>query len=157
MGLSVNKREYRNRIPAFLAVAGLATAFAVAGTTAAHADPAADHQQAVDALTDIQSSIKAITAAEEAVSSGPQSYKDAARSAINALVGTQDTAFDAHATNPGDAAGTIGHVNQLLDRDDTPPWVPDLHGVLVNAQAAVSQLQDAVASDDLDSYELSAS
>ena len=81
MRLSVNKREYRNRIPAFLAVAGLATAFAVAGTTAAHADPAADHQQAVDALMDIQSSIKAITAAEEAVSSGPQSYKDARRGA----------------------------------------------------------------------------
>ena len=157
MRLSVNKREYRNRIPAFLAVAGLATAFAVAGTTAAHADPAADHQQAVDALTDIQSSIKAITAAEEAVSSGPQSYKDAARSAINALVGTQDAAFSTQAANPGDAAGAIGHVNQLLDRDDTPPWVSDLHGVLVNAQAAVSQLQDAVASDDLDSYELSAS
>ncbi len=157
MRLSVNKREYRNRIPAFLAVAGLATAFAVAGTGIANADPAADHQQALGALTDIQSSIKAITAAEEAINSGPQSYKDAARSAINALVGTQDAAFSTQAVNPGDAAGAIGHVNQLLDRDDTPPWVSDLHGVLVNAQAAVSQLQDAVASDDLDSYELSAS
>jgi polar amino acid transport system substrate-binding protein len=157
MRLSVNKWEYRNRIPAFLAVAGLATAFAVAGTVTANADPVADHQQAIGALTDIQSSIKAIATAEEATSSGPESYKDAAQSAINALVGTQDAAFNAHVANPGDPAGAIGHVNQLLDRDSTPPWVPDLHGVLVNTQAAVSKLQEAEASKDLDNYELSAS
>ena len=35
--------------------------------------------------------------------------------------------------------------------------MPDLHGVLVNAQAAVSALQDANKADDLDGYELSAS
>jgi mono/diheme cytochrome c family protein len=117
----------------------------------------ADHAQAVAALTDLQAAITTIMHAEEATSSGPGSYKTAAASAINALVGSQDAAFNAQAPNPGDAAGAIGHVNQLLDRVSSPPWVPGLHGVLVNAQAAVSALQDAGKADDLDGYELSSS
>jgi mono/diheme cytochrome c family protein len=157
MRLSANKRKYRNGVPAFLAVAGLATAFAVAGSVTANADPVSDHQQAVGALTDIQSAIKVIANVEDATTSGPASYKDVAQSAINALVGRQDEAFNAQVANPGDSTGAIGHVNQLLDRESNPPWVPDLHGVLVNSQAAVSRLQDAMASKDLDSYELAAS
>ena len=54
--------------------------------------------------------------AEDAATTGPAAYKIAASSAINALVGSQDDGFNAQAPNPGDDAGAIGHVNQLLDR-----------------------------------------
>jgi mono/diheme cytochrome c family protein len=157
MRLSADQPKCRKGVPVFLAVAGLATAFAVARPAAAYADPVADHQQAVAALTDIQSAIIAIADGENATTSGPLSYKDVAQSAINAIVGAQDTAFDGAVANPGDEQGAIGHVNQLLDRDGTPPWVPDLHSVLVNSQAAASSLQDALAAKDLDDYEESAS
>lgn len=157
MRLPATKRKYFYGAPAFLAVIGLATAFAVARSGPAHAATVSDHDQAVAALSDIQSAVEMITNAEAAVTSGPASYKNPAQSAINSLVGAQDAAFSTIAANPGDNQGAIGHINQLLDRDTSPPWVPDLHGVLVNAQAAVGSLQDAIAAKDLDAYELSAS
>lgn len=152
-----NTRKYICGFPAFLGAIGLAAAVAAAGSGAARAATISDHDQAVAALSDIQAAIAMITSAEAATTSGPASYKNPAQSAINALVGQQDAAFQTGAANPGDAQGAIGHINQLLDRDTAPPWVPDLHGVLVNAQAAVGSLQDALAAKDLDAYEVSAS
>jgi mono/diheme cytochrome c family protein len=157
MRLPENTRKYFKGFPVFLGAIGLATAVAVASTGTAHGATMSDHDQAVGALSDIQSAINMITNAEAATTSGPASYKNPAQSAINALVGAQDAAFSSDAPNPGDAQGAIGHINQLLDRDNAPPWVPDLHGVLVNAQAAVGSLQDAMAAKDLDAYEVSAS
>ncbi|HTJ88593.1 MAG TPA: cytochrome c [Acidocella sp.] len=161
MRLNAEMRAPRTSLHALFAAIGLTTAAAVVMPAAARAATPgsyeADHTQAVAALADIQAAITTIMHAEDAATAGPAAYKTSASQAINALVGAQDGAFNAKAGNPGDAAGAIGHVNQLLDRTDTPPWVPELHGVLVNAQAAVSALQDAHQAHDLDAYELSAS
>jgi polar amino acid transport system substrate-binding protein len=162
MRLNAKTQASRTGFHALLTVIGLTTASAVVMPVTARAATspdsyAADHVQAVAALTDIRAAITAIIHAEDATTSGPASYKTAAASAIDALVGSQDDAFNAQVANPGDAAGAIGHVNRLLDRESNPPWVPDLHGVLVNAQAAVSMLQDANNAHDLDRYELAAS
>ncbi len=162
MRLNAEMRATRTSLHALLAAIGLTTAAAVVVPDLARAATpsdsyATDHAQAVAARTDIQAAITMITQAEDAATAGPAVYKTSAASAINALVGSQDDSFNAQAANPGDTAGAIGHVNQLLDRVSTPPWVPELHGVLVNAQAAVSALQDASKAHDLDSYELSAS
>jgi polar amino acid transport system substrate-binding protein len=162
MRLNAEMRASRTSLHALLAAIGLTTAIAVVLPAPARAaTPSssyeADHAQAVAALSDIQAAISTIMRAEDAATTGPAAYKISASSAINALVGSQDDGFNAQAPNPGDDEGAIGHVNQLLDRADTPPWVPDLHGVLANSQAAVSALQDANKADDLDSYQLSAS
>ena len=162
MRLNAEMRASRTSLHALLAAIGLTTAIAVVLPAPARAaTPSssyeADHAQAVAALSDIQAAISTIMRAEDAATTGPAAYKISASSAINALVGSQDDGFNAQAANPGDDDGAIGHVNQLLDRADTPPWVPDLHGVLANSQAAVSALQDANKADDLDSYQLSAS
>jgi polar amino acid transport system substrate-binding protein len=161
MRLNAEMRASRTSLHALFAAIGLTTAAAVVMPTPARAATPgtyeADHAQAVSALTDIQAAITTIMHAEDAATAGPAAYKTEAASAINALVGSQDDAFNSQAPNPGDEAGAIGHVNQLLDRADTPPWVPELHGVLVNAQAAVSALQEANKARDLDTYELSAS
>ena len=49
--------------------------------------------------------------------------------------------------------GAVGQVNALLDRAANPPFVPFLHGVLVNLQSAVANLQDALKTDGLDDYQ----
>jgi len=161
MRLNAEMRASRTSLHALLAAIGIITAAAVVVPAPARAATPgsyeADHAQAVAALADIQAAIVTIMHAEDAATTGPAAYKTAASSAINVLVGAQDASFNAQAANPGDAAGAIGHVNQLLDRVSSPPWVPDLHGVLANTQAAVSALQDANKADDLDSYQLSAS
>lgn len=161
MRLNAEMRAPRTSLHALLTAIGItAAAAAVIPAPARAAAPGgyeADHAQAVAALADIQAAITTIMHAEDAATAGPAAYKTASSSAINALVGSQDSSFTIQAANPGDEAGAIGHVNQLLDRASSPPWVPELHGVLVNAQAAVSALQDANKAHDLDSYELSAS
>ncbi len=132
-----------------------AVLFALAGS--ASAATVSDHAAAVAALHDIKTAIATITGAENAAASGPASYKLAAQSAINALVGEHDRQFMASVRNPGDAAGAIGQVNHLLDRRANPPFVPALHGVLVNALAAVGHLQDARKARGLTAFEVASS
>lgn len=141
-----------------LGVALPAAALPVTASAAASApDYAADHQAAVASLADIKAAIATIMAAENSMVSGPDSFKASAQSAINALVGASDKAYDSKVRNPGDQAGVIGHVGHLLDRRADPPWVPALHGVLVNATAAVAHLQDALGAKGLDDYEVDVS
>ena len=137
MRLNAKMRGPRSGFHALLAAIGLTAAWVVLPVPAGAADHSgsyeADHAQAVAALTDLQAAITTITHAEDAATAGPAAYKTAAASAINALVGSQDDAFNAQAANPGDETGMIGHVSLLLDHVSSPPWVPDLQGVLVNS------------------------
>ena len=124
----------------------------------AHASPGgSDHAQAEAALSDIKAAVTTIMAAEDDTSSGPTDYMRAARRAINVLVGIHDDAYDAHVGSPGDSTGAEGHVNHLLDREANPPFVPMLHGVLVNLLSAVQSLQDALHAKGLSHYEINAS
>lgn len=144
------------KVPLRLLAAGAALA-ALAFPSARAASGPSDHARAAAALTDIRAAISALTTAENAGSSGPARYKEAAQRAINAIVGRGDPAYDGASGTPGDAAGAEGQVNRLLDREATPPFVPALHGVLVNLQSAVANLQDAIHDHGLAEYENDAS
>jgi len=139
-----------------LAAGAVLAALAVPSGFAA-SQPASDHARAEAALSDIRAAVTAIMEAENATSSGPARYKLSAKRAINALVGSHDPAFDSKVSNPGNATGAIGEVNHLLDRIANPPFVPILHGVLINLQSAVASLQDALKTRGIDDYEESAS
>lgn len=138
----------------FLAAGAVIAALALSSARAAQAT---DHARANAALSDIRAAITALTSAENAAPNGPARYKQAASRAINAIVGRDDPAYDAAAGDPGDGTGAEGQVNDLLDRRATPPFVPALHGVLVNLQSAVANLQDAGRAHGLDDYEVDAS
>lgn len=137
----------------------LLVALGIGAASPAFAGPAAnsDHQTAVAALGDIQSAIDAIVSAENSSASGPGAFQKAAQQAINAIVGHGDAAYVAAAGNPGDDAGAMGDINHLLDRMASPPWVPVLHGVLANLQAAVARLQDAQQAKGLMEYQIAIS
>ena len=147
------------RLAAVLLGAALPVAALPVAASAAVPGPdyAADHTAALASLTDIKAAISTIMAAENSMASGPNAFKAAAQSAINALVGAKDKAYDSNVNNPGDRDGVIGHVGHLLDRRANPPWVPALHGVLVNATAAVAHLQDALHAKSLGHYQVDAS
>ncbi len=159
---------------AFLSIGCLILGFASNAAAHAPAAPAhddsrmpADRSTAQAALTDIKAAIQAIVAAEDDSATGPASYKMRAQQAINALVGQDDDAYKPVATQspasqssgwkPADQAGAIGDINHLLDRAASPPWVPTLHGVTANIQAAVARLQEAQTAKGLMAYQIAIS
>ncbi len=142
-----------NRIGLIL---GAGVAFATPVAFASAASPS-EHARAAAALADIKIAITTIMAAENGTTSGPANYVQAAQSAINALVGSKDPAFDPHVPNPGDATGSMGQVNALLDQTATPPYVPALHGVQINELAAVAYLQEAVKARGLNAFQTASS
>ncbi|HET9148112.1 MAG TPA: hypothetical protein VFN77_08685 [Acetobacteraceae bacterium] len=125
---------------------------ALAGSTAG-----SDHRTALAALHDIKGAISTIIAAENDTGTGPARYQKAAQRAINAIVGQGDDAYMAAAGTPGDEAGAMGNIDHLLDRKASPPWVPVLHGVQANLQAAVARLQDARHAKSLMRYQIAIS
>ena len=135
----------------FLAAGAVLAALAVPSGLAA--TPASDHARAEAALSNIRAAVAAIMDAENDATNGPARYVQAAHRAINLLVGRGDSAFDPAAGDPGDPVGAIGEVNHLLDRRATPPFVPALHGVLVNLQSAVANLGDAAKAHGLGAYQ----
>ena len=139
-----------------LIIAG--AAFAALALPCAHAAaPTSDKARAAAVLANIRSAVSTIMTAENDATNGPARYKTAAHRAINLLVGNKDEAYDAAAGLPGDPAGAIGEVNTLLDRRASPPFVPMLHGVLVNLQSSVASLQDATNARGLGAYEVDVS
>ncbi len=130
----------------------LACALFSAGANAAAAEP---HSEALAALADTRAAIAEIVQAEDSIVNSPTPYRRAAKRAINAIVGEEgDRMLEKASGNPGDAAGAMGHVNAILDRRDSPPWVNTLHGVQVNLGAAVARLRDALEAHELDDYQI---
>lgn len=147
-----------SRVPWSKAACAGAIAFALArGALAAPVAANDPHTLALAALHDLRAAISSIIAAEQATSSGPAEYKHDAQRAINALAGPNDDAYDAKAGSDGDAGGVLPHLDALLDRTATPPWVPAIHGVQANTRAALGSLEDAMQADGLDTFEVKAS
>jgi len=132
----------------------LACALFASGAKAAAVEP---HNEALAALADTRAAIAEIVQAEDSIVNSPTPYRRAAKRAINAIVGEGDRMLDKASGNPGDAAGAMGHVNTILDRRDSPPWVNTLHGVQVNLGAAVARLRDALEARELDDYQIDVS
>lgn len=135
------------------AVVGLCLALLWLSAGRVIAASADDNTQALKALADIHAAVGAILHAEHAAANRPDPYRHAAARAINALVGTNDPRFHPGSGNPGDAAGALGHIDKLLDRNATPRWVDALHGVQANLGAAVARLQDALQAHGLLDYQ----
>jgi polar amino acid transport system substrate-binding protein len=149
---SARSRPARSRGPVALwAGLSLACALFAPSVRAAAAEP---HAETLAALGDTRAAIAEIVRAEDQVANSPSPYRRAARRAINAIVGARDPLFDRASGNPGDAAGAIAHVDVLLDRRDSPPWVDALHGVQVNLRAALARLRDALDARDIDDYQV---
>jgi polar amino acid transport system substrate-binding protein len=138
---------------------GLAAFFLLAalGATPAFAAPEDDHGAALASAADLKAAIAELTAAESSFATDRNVYHHAAQRAINALEGTQGPHYQADAGSPGDATGAVGHIDALLDRQETPVWADPLRGVEANMRAAVAHLQDAAQARELMDYEVAAS
>ncbi|HUZ64280.1 MAG TPA: cytochrome c [Acetobacteraceae bacterium] len=123
----------------------------------AAAAPPDDHQAAVATLSDVKAAIAQIDRAERSYGTDKTAYRRLAQRAINALVGTGDSAYVKSAGDPGDGIGAIGHINRLLDRRGTQPWMPPLQGASANLGAAVVRLHDALLARNLMRYQIAAS
>ncbi len=113
---------------------------------AAQAD---DHQAAMAALNDLRAAINELVQTEASFSTNRNDYHRASQRAINVLEGASGTDYVAPAGNPGDAQGSIGHIDHLLDRKETPVWAAPLRGAEATMRAAVAQLRDGVRAHEL--------
>lgn len=130
----------------------------VAGLSApAQAASVSDHQAAIATLADLQAAIAQLVEADQSYATDRNVYHRASQRAINALEGEHGQHYVAAVGNPGDATGAIGHIDALLDRKDTPVWVPPLHGAEANMRAAVAHLLDANHSRELMDYAIATS
>ena len=145
-----HSRPARSRGPVAL-WAGFSLACALLSPAAYAAVDA--HAETLAALADTNAAIAEIVRAQDRIVNSPTPYRLAAQRAINAIVGDKDPLFHATSGNPGDAAGAIAHIDTLLDRRDSPPWVDALHGVQVNLRAALARLRDALEARELEDYE----
>ncbi|SMF77211.1 Cytochrome C oxidase, cbb3-type, subunit III [Tistlia consotensis] len=126
----------------------------LAGSGAAAKDIAAGaHGEALGALTDLQSALGELDKAAGLTVSDPDPYRQAARRAVNALVGKAGAGFDAAAGDPGDAAGALGHLGRLRDAAGDRPWAAAVQAAWVNAMVAKAGLDDALKADELEDFQ----
>jgi polar amino acid transport system substrate-binding protein len=119
---------------------------------AAPVDDRNPHDEALNALVDIRAAISELTAASDLTRSGSAPYKQAARRAIDALVGRR--AADNHSqAGEGDDAGALAHLHWLKMHSGSRAWSAALQGVLVNTMAAESRLEDALHAIGLDQFQ----
>lgn len=130
----------------------LALAFAFAGSTT-RAAAAADYDRATAALSNVRAAVSEIVRIENGFSVGHATYLRAAHRALNALVGSRDPGYDAHAGNPGDGTGALGDLDALLDRNGTAVWTPAIQGAKANLLAAAVNLQDALREKEMENYQ----
>src|ERR1700737_1407976 len=103
---------------------GVAAVFAFGG-----AAPATDdHASALAALADVRASVAEIVRIENGYAVGHQAYLRAAHRAMNALVGRRDDGYAAKYGDPGDAVGTLGHLDRMLDQSGSALWAPPGEG-----------------------------
>ena len=129
----------------------LVGALAAQGVRAAPADA---HAETLAALADTRAAMAEIVQTADRIVNSPTPYRRAALRAANAVTGESDREFDRASGNPGDEAGALGHLEHLLDRRGSPPWVPALHGAQVNLMAAVARLRDAFEARELEDYQI---
>jgi mono/diheme cytochrome c family protein len=123
----------------------------------ARAAEMSDHRTAASALSDVQAAIAEIVNADQSSSTNKKFYYRSSQRAINALEGAQGSDYVAAAGTAGDAAGTLGRLNALLDRKATPVWAAPLDGAEANIRAAVAYLADAGHARNLMAYDIAIS
>ncbi len=151
-------RDGRWSCPFAGTAAGIVLAFALfSANAAAAANGGGVHNEAIAALNDLQAAIGELDRASNLTVSDPDAYKTAAQRALNAVVGSSDSEFDAHVGNPGDSQGALGHLEQLTGRAHGEPWAPVVRGSWVNSRVAENHLLDAIESHELDDFQLAMS
>jgi polar amino acid transport system substrate-binding protein len=129
-----------------------AALFALSG--AAPARPAADdHASALAALADVRAAVGEIVRIENGYEVGHGAYVRAAHRALNALVGRRDDGYAAAFGDPGDAVGTLGHLDRMLDQTGTSLWTPAVQGAKANVLAAAENLQSALTEKQMEDYQ----
>ena len=72
---------------------------------------------------------------------------------MNALVGRRDDGYAASFGDPGDGIGTLGHLDQMLDKTGSSLWTPAVQGAKANVLAAAANLQDALHEKQMEDYQ----
>ena len=128
----------------------VALAAGVTGSARATSD---DHAGALAALADVRAAIAEIVRIEDGYSVGHAAYLRAAHRAMNALVGRRDDGYAKSYGDPGDGIGTLGHLDQMLDKTGTSAWTPAVQGAKANLLAAAQNLQDALNEKEMEEYQ----
>jgi polar amino acid transport system substrate-binding protein len=126
---------------------GLIAAAGLAASAAAGDQARRPHQEAGQALADIDAAIGALNAGSSVVATSANPYRQAAQRAANAIVGADAPDYHAASGNPGDAAGAIGHLSWLSAHGGDSVWAPTVQGALVNLRVAEAHLADAAKAD----------
>jgi polar amino acid transport system substrate-binding protein len=112
-----------------------------------------DHAGALAALADVRAAVAEIVHIEDGYAVGHGAYLRAAHRAMNALVGRRDDGYAKSFGDPGDGVGTLGHLDQILDKVGTSPWTPAIQGAKANVLAAAENLQSAFAEKEMEEYQ----
>lgn len=112
-----------------------------------------DHTGALAALADVRAAVAEIVRIEDGYSVGHGAYLRAAHRAMNALVGRRDDGYAKSYGDPGDGVGTLGHLDQMLDKAGTSAWTPAVQGAKANVLAAAQNLQDALTEKEMEEYQ----
>lgn len=112
-----------------------------------------DHRGALAALADVQAAVGEIVRIEDGYAVGHGAYLRAAHRAMNALVGRRDDGYVTSFGDPGDGIGTLGHLDQMLDKAGTSPWTPAVQGAKANVLAAAQNVQDALHEKEMEEYQ----
>jgi cytochrome c5 len=112
-----------------------------------------DHAGALAALADVRAAVAEIVHIEDGYAVGHGAYLRAAHRAMNALVGRRDDGYAKSFGDPGDGVGTLGHLDQILDKVGTSPWTPAIQGAKANVLAAADNLQSAFGEKEMEEYQ----
>jgi cytochrome c5 len=112
-----------------------------------------DHAGALAALADVRAAVAEIVHIEDGYAVGHGAYLRAAHRAMNALVGRRDDGYVKSFGDPGDGVGTLGHLDQILDKVGTSPWTPAIQGAKANVLAAADNLQSAFGEKEMEEYQ----
>ncbi len=112
-----------------------------------------DHAGALAALADVRAAVAEIVRIEDGYAVGHGAYVRAAHRAMNALVGRRDDGYAKSFGDPGDGTGTLGHLDQILDKVGTSPWTPAVQGAKANVLAAAADLQSALGEKEMEEYQ----
>jgi polar amino acid transport system substrate-binding protein len=112
-----------------------------------------DHASALAALADVRAAVTEIVRIEDGYAVGHGAYLRAAHRAMNALVGRRDDGYAASFGDPGDAVGTLGHLDRMLDQTGSALWTPAVQGAKANVLAAAENLQSATHEKQMEDYQ----
>ena len=129
-----------------VATVGMLAAAGRVDSAAADAQSHNPHQEAQQALADIDAAISALNAASSVTAHDAGPYRQSAQRAANAIEG-------GHAGDGGgDSTGAIGHLSWLSAHAGTSVWGPAVQGALVNLRVADGHLAEAAKASQLEDF-----